>query len=79
MNLRFLGMDPNTDTGNCPTVWFDTDSQEFVLQGWKPGEALTTECLRTGSIPDHEAGIRLPARMTALLREACDLADGTRL
>lgn len=76
MQLQFIGIDPNTSSGNCPTVWFDKDAGEFVIQGWKADDTMTTECLKTGPIPDHEAVVRLPARMAEILREACDVATG---
>lgn len=79
MALRFIGIDPNTGQGNCPTVWLDEDKAELVLQGWKPDEATEAECLATGPIPDHEAVIRIPARMVPILREACDAAERAEL
>ena len=79
MSLRFLGKDPNSDDDNCPSVWVDEDTNEIVVQGWKPGPAVTAECLATGSIPDSEAVVRLPARMAALIREACDAATGSHV
>ena len=77
MALRFIAKDPNTNGDQCPTVWVDEDTDEIVIQGWKAGEALTAQCLESGSIPGSEAVVRLPARMTAVIREACDVADGT--
>jgi hypothetical protein len=76
VKLQFIGIDPNTSSGNCPTVWFDKDTDEIVIQGWKADEAMTAECLKAGPIPDHEAVVRLPARMAGILREACDVATG---
>lgn len=48
-----------------------------MFQGWKADEALQAQCLATGTIPDTEAVIRLPARMVQQIREACDAAEGT--
>jgi len=79
MALRFIAKDPNTNGDQCPTVWVDDDTNELVIQGWKPDEALTAQCLETGSIPGTEAVVRLPARMTAVIREACNVADGTAI
>ncbi|MFD3803250.1 hypothetical protein ACFWSF_13285 [Streptomyces sp. NPDC058611] len=75
MALRFVGIDPNTDTGQCPTVWVDENNADVVLQGWKADQQTEAECLATGSIPDTEAVIRIPARMVKILREACDAAE----
>ncbi|MFJ3189490.1 hypothetical protein [Streptomyces halstedii] len=77
MSLRFVAKDPETDGANCPTVWVNDENQEIVLQGWKADEETRTACLRTGPIPDTEAVVRLPLRMAAAVREACDAADGT--
>ena len=79
MTLRFIGKDPNTDGNHCPTVWIDEDSQEVVLQGWVADAATLTECQQAGGIPETEAVIRMPARMTSMLREVCDAVDGTEL
>ncbi|WP_329159098.1 hypothetical protein OHB49_08195 [Streptomyces sp. NBC_01717] len=79
MTLRFIAKDPNTNGENCPTVWIDEEKQEFVIQGWNPDEDTRTECLTTGPIPDTEGVVRLPVRMAGVLREACDVAEGTNL
>ena len=75
MTLRFIAKDPTTDGANCPTVWVDEERQEIVIQGWKVDEATRTDCLTTGPIPDREDVVRLPARMVAAIREACNVAD----
>lgn len=77
MTLRFVAKDPNSNGDNCCAVWVDEEKQEFVIQGWKVDEATEAECLTVGSIPDTETVLRIPVRMTQILREACDVADGT--
>jgi hypothetical protein len=79
MALRFVGIDPETGDGNCPTVWVDDANADLVLQGWKADQATQAQCLATGAIPEHEAVIRIPVRMVPLVREACDAAERTRL
>ncbi|WSQ97865.1 hypothetical protein OG735_07005 [Streptomyces sp. NBC_01210] len=79
MTLRFIAKDPNTNGDNCPTVWVDEEKQEFVIQGWKADEVTQAECLAAGPIPDTETVLRLPVRMAAVLREACDAAEGSVL
>lgn len=74
MTLHFIAKDPETNGDHCPTVWFDDEAGEFVIQGWKPGEALLAKCLEAGPIPPTEAVVRLPARMTEALKEALDVA-----
>ncbi|MFD7838273.1 hypothetical protein [Streptomyces sp. NPDC059761] len=78
MALRFVGKDPNSDTGQCPSVWVDEVSGDVLVQGWKAEPAVVAECLKAGDIPDTEAVVRLPARMVELLREACDDAERRR-
>ncbi|SCF82948.1 hypothetical protein GA0115259_1032712 [Streptomyces sp. MnatMP-M17] len=75
MALRLIAKDPNTDGANCPTVWVDEDRQELILQGWKVDEETRSDCLANGPIPDGEEVVRLPMRMVAVIREACDVAD----
>ncbi|MFJ8493460.1 hypothetical protein ACIRBZ_34720 [Streptomyces sp. NPDC094038] len=81
MSLLFIGIDPNTGDDESPTVWVDRDKQELVLQGWKPGPALEAECAaftvpgHAVGIPDHEAVIRIPARMVPMIREACNAVE----
>lgn len=81
MDLQFIGIDPTTGDGESPTVWVDQDAQELVLQGWKPGPELEAECAafevpgHAVGIPDHEAVIRIPARMVPMIRKACDALD----
>ncbi|EKX66639.1 hypothetical protein Sipo8835_22740 [Streptomyces ipomoeae] len=85
MTLRFIGIDPNTGTGESPTVWVDENSNELVIQGWKPTPELEAECAafeapgHAAGIPDHEAVVRVPARMVPILRRACDAAERTQL
>jgi hypothetical protein len=81
MSLQFIGIDPNTGDGESPTVWVDQEKQELVLQGWKPGPELEAQCAafevpgHAQGIPDHEAVIRIPARMVHMVREACDALE----
>lgn len=71
MALTFIGKDPGSEHGNSPTVWVDETTHDFVIQGWKPDEVTLAGC---GTVPGHEAVIRVPSRMTELLRKACDAA-----
>ncbi|GAA2052669.1 hypothetical protein GCM10009839_70250 [Catenulispora yoronensis] len=77
MALRHIGTDPNSEQGNCPNVWVDDATKDFVFQGWKLDGATRGECLSVGSILDHEDVIRIPARMVDLIRKACDAVEGS--
>jgi hypothetical protein len=85
MPLQFIGIDPNTGTGESPTGWVDDRTNEVVIQGWKPGPELEAECAafevpgHAVGIPEHEAVVRIPARMVPALREACDVAERAEL
>lgn len=81
VSLLFIGIDPNTGDDESPTVWVDQDKQELVLQGWKPDPTLEAECAaftvpgHAVGIPEHEAVVRIPARMVPMIREACDAVE----
>ncbi|MFH7337127.1 hypothetical protein [Streptomyces sp. KHY 26] len=81
MSLLFIGIDPNTGDDESPTIWVDQEKHELVLQGWKPGSELEAECAaftapgHAVGIPEHEAVIRIPARMVPMIREACDAVE----
>lgn len=74
MALRFVGVDPNTPNTGSPTVWVDEADGSIVIQGWKIDEAGMADIAATGpkweTIPDHETVLRLPARMTPILKDA---------
>ncbi|MGW4690317.1 hypothetical protein ACWEPM_36285 [Streptomyces sp. NPDC004244] len=82
MELRFVGMDPNTGGEGPPTVWVEEESSDLVEQGEATDELFialvgSTEWVaghRKG-IPPYERVIRIPARMVPILREACDAAE----
>lgn len=83
MSLQFIGIDPTTGDHESPTVWVDHDKGELVLQGWKATGGTLAECEafeapgHAVGIPDHEAVIRIPARMLPMIREACDALERT--
>ncbi|MDO0938654.1 hypothetical protein QQY66_45650 [Streptomyces sp. DG2A-72] len=85
MALQFIGIDPNTGEGESPTVWADQERGELVFQGWKAGPELEAECAdfkvpgHAKGIPEHEAVIRIPARMVQIVREACDAIERPHL
>lgn len=85
MALVFIGIDPNTGDKQSPTVWLDTEAEEFVFQGWKPGAELEAQCAAT-EVPGHAVGIpegeqvvRVPYRMAQMIREACNAAERTNV
>lgn len=79
MRLRFIAKDPESGKDGCPSVFVDEDNADLVLQGWKADDETREACLSVGSIPGHEAVVRIPARMVPALREACDAAERAEL
>ena len=70
MTLRFIGIDPNTDGDNCPTVWVDEITGDYILQGWRITEPETLA--EIGKIPDRETVVRFPRRMARFFLESSD-------
>jgi hypothetical protein len=81
----FHGIDPETGTGNSPTVWVNDTTRDVIIQGFKAEPELQAECTafelpgHAKGIPADEAVIRIPARMVSALRKACDAAEGADL
>lgn len=76
MTLRFLAIDPRTNGENCPSVWLDDTTGDLLLQGWEVTDQDTlAEINMRSPIAANEKVVRLPARMRAMVQEAC--GDGT--
>lgn len=66
-------------------MWVDDSTNELVIQGWKPGPELEADCAafrvpgHAAGIPQHEAVVRIPARMVPAPRKACDAAERAQL
>jgi hypothetical protein len=72
MDLTFVGIDPETKEDSCPAAWVDHQALDFVLQGYKADGMTEAETRKKSPLPDHEAVIRIPARLLPVLRAACD-------
>jgi hypothetical protein len=76
MNIRFVGIDPDTDQDGCPTVWVDTDAADLLIQSYRADEESTATCdalsPARAPIPPGETIIRIPKRMIPIIRKACD-------
>ncbi|WP_300613985.1 hypothetical protein [Trebonia sp.] len=71
MALRFVGIDPDTGGDNCPAVFIDEETGDFLLQGWMVTNPDTLADIAGYSpIADDESVVRLPARMREILLEA---------
>ncbi|GAA3049368.1 hypothetical protein GCM10020229_71000 [Kitasatospora albolonga] len=81
VKLTFIGIDPNTDTDQSPTVWVDEEAEDLVFQSYVADEETVATCAET-HIPGHSSGcpegegiFRVPFRMVPMIREACDVAE----
>ncbi|MFF5229648.1 hypothetical protein [Dactylosporangium sp. NPDC000521] len=71
MGLKFIGIDPDTNGGNCPSVWVDEATGDLLLQGWEVTDrSMLDEINIMSPIASHEKVVRLPARMRAIIQEA---------
>jgi hypothetical protein len=74
MAPRFLGSDPDSPSGDSPSVWDDGDT--YVLQGWRVTDpAVVADLLQAAGrdhVPGHETLIRFPKRMMPLFGELSD-------
>ncbi|MFI6334119.1 hypothetical protein [Streptomyces sp. NPDC050535] len=79
MNIKFVGIDPDTDDDGCPTVWVDTEAADLLIQSYTADDASTARCdalsPARAPIPSGETVIRIPKRMIPLIRKACDELD----
>jgi hypothetical protein len=72
MRLRFVGIDSTSAAGNCPSVWVDEETGDFLFQGWKISDgAALLEISNRSPIAENEQVVRLPARMREIILEAC--------
>jgi hypothetical protein len=71
MALRFIAIDPDTDTNHCPAVFIDEETGDFLFQGWTVTDTETlAESSQHSLIADNESLVRLPARMREIILEA---------
>ncbi|WP_328928778.1 hypothetical protein OG429_32290 [Streptomyces sp. NBC_00190] len=66
MALHKLGKDPESPVNNSPTVYYDDETDNYVLQGWK---VLDEGRLSQMDIPEHETVIEFPRRMLQFFPE----------
>jgi len=71
MALKFIGIDPDTDTDHCPAVFVEEETGDLLFQGGTITDAATlAEVGRHSPVADNESVVRLPARMRAIILEA---------
>lgn len=62
MKLTFLGKDPNSAQGECPSV-FATDRGTLVVQGWKVADQEAMAALAERGLPDTETAVEIPIEL----------------
>ena len=71
MGLKFIAIDPDTDTDHCPAVFVEEETGDLLFQGWIITDAATlAEVGEYSRIADNESVVRVPARMRAIILEA---------
>jgi len=60
MRATFLGKDPDSQSGQSPTLFATdrTDRVTYIAQGWKVTDPQALADI--GPVPDHEALIEIP-------------------
>jgi hypothetical protein len=66
MALHKLGKDPESKNGGSPTVYYDDETDNYILQGWKVTDSAR---LSEMDIPGHETVIEFPRRMVQFFLE----------
>lgn len=76
MALRFVAIDPETDTEHCPAVFIEEKTGDLLFQGWTVTDIATlAEVDGHSSVAAGESVVRLPARMRPIILEALNDAD----
>lgn len=71
MDLRFVGIDPDTGDGHCPAVFVDKESGDLVFQGWAVTDLSDlAQASEYSPLCDDEGLVRLPARMRHIIMRA---------
>jgi hypothetical protein len=73
MSLRFIGIDPDTPGGGCPSVWVDDATGDLIFQGGEELDDANRTLIDTRSpILAHERIVRIPARMRHIVAAALE-------
>jgi hypothetical protein len=71
MPLKFIGIDPDTPGGGCPSVWVDEVTGDLLFQGGEElDEANRSQIAARSPILPNERIVRIPARMRHIVRDA---------
>ncbi|MFF3672447.1 hypothetical protein ACFYYS_00530 [Streptomyces sp. NPDC002120] len=59
MAVHKLGKDPESKTGDSPTVYLDDETDNYLVQGWKVDDGRRSAM----NLPENEDVIEIPRRM----------------
>ncbi|GAB3823086.1 hypothetical protein [Kribbella italica] len=72
MTIEFYGKDPGCPGNNCPAVFRDEETGDFYFQGETVSDpAILARLSEDSGLADTESVVQLPARMVAMILEAC--------
>jgi hypothetical protein len=72
MAIQFVGIDPVNPGGNCPAVFVDDETGDFLFEGTTVTDPDALARINERSpLQPHESVVRLPARMREIIKEAC--------
>jgi hypothetical protein len=78
MAIQFVGKDPESPTGSCPAVFIDESTGDFLMQGSTVTDPdVLARVSQDSPVLEHETVVRLPARMRAMILEACGERERT--
>ncbi|MBO1415083.1 hypothetical protein [Streptomyces sp. FH025] len=66
MALHKLGQDPNSPEGKSPTLYYDDETGNYLIQGWK---VLDEERRVQLDLPSNEDVVEFPQRMMQFFPE----------
>ncbi|MYR97969.1 MULTISPECIES: hypothetical protein [unclassified Streptomyces] len=68
MALHLLCKDPESPNNGSPTLYYDDESRNYLLQGWRVADSATR--LSDLVIPEHETIVEFPSRLLRLFPAA---------
>ena len=67
MAWQFLGVDPATSGRECPSVYYDEATDDFLVQGWRVTDPAALAQL---TMDDRETVVRIPHRLVQFFSHA---------
>jgi hypothetical protein len=68
--IHLVCKDPASPNNNSPTLYYDDETDTFLLQSWIVQD---TSRLANLSVPDHETVVEFPKRLFAIFPSAGDV------